>query len=436
MFDSWWRQIGLVGGLLFFFVVLWAATNLTTSLIALSIVLLLYLLHHLRHIARLRAWLLKPAVEHVPHGLGIWDEIFARLYQMGRVTSRSQQHLSRVVERFQSAARAIPDGIILLNEVNQIEWCNPVAEKQLNIDNEHDRGQFITYLLRPTQFTEYISEQNYSEPLVLHAVPNANIALSIQLVPFGDKQKLLISRDITHLERVETMRRDFVANVSHELRTPLTVLTGFLETFAGMSELSHADVQHYHDLMREQGQRMQRLVEDLLALSRLESSQNHEELPVKIPDLLRQLIHEARSLSSGRHNLKLELASHAELLGNADELRSAFSNLISNAVRYTPNGGEIVLRWQVTEQAGIFSVQDSGEGIEAHHIPRLTERFYRVDRSRSRETGGTGLGLSIVKHVLSRHKAQLDIRSTPGEGSTFSAVFPLKQVLQANETRS
>lgn len=436
MLDSWWRQLGLVGGLLLFFGVLWAATNLTTGLIALSIVLLLFLIHHLRHIARLRVWLLNPVVDNVPHGLGLWDEIFARLYQMGRVTSRSQQHLSRVVERFQSAARAIPDGIVLLNEVNQIEWCNPVAEKQFNVDNERDRGQFITYLLRPTQFTEYISEQNYSEPLVLHAIPNVNISLSIQLVPFGDKQKLLISRDITHLERVETMRRDFVANVSHELRTPLTVLTGFLETFAGMSELSKAEVQHYHDLMREQGQRMQRLVEDLLALSRLESSQNNEELPVKIPDLLRQLIHEARSLSGGRHELKLELASDAGLLGNADELRSAFSNLISNAVRYTPNGGEIVLRWQVAEHAAIFSVQDSGEGIEAHHIPRLTERFYRVDRSRSRETGGTGLGLSIVKHVLNRHKAQLEIRSTPGEGSTFSAMFPLKQVLQANETRS
>lgn len=425
----WWRQAGIVALLALGFAMLWLSADLTVALAVLTALLFFFLLYHLRHVASLRAWLAEPKLDEVPQGSpGPWEEIFSRLYHMGRVQSRSQLHLSRVVERFQSAARAIPDGIVLLDESNQIEWCNPSAERQFGIDNERDRGQFITYLLRATQFSQYMQDQNYGEPLILRANPNS-LVLSIQLIPFGDRQKLLISRDITQMDRVETVRRDFVANVSHELRTPLTVLTGFLETFAGTGELTPEEIGRYHELMREQGQRMQRLVEDLLTLSRLESTQTGEEAPVDVPGLLRQLYNEAQTLSVGRHQLELSLEATAGLLGNVDELRSAFTNLISNAVRYTPPAGKIVLRWQLAETGAIFSVEDSGEGIEPQHIPRLTERFYRVDRSRSRETGGTGLGLSIVKHVLNRHKAQLEIRSTPGKGSVFSAIFPLSKVL-------
>ena len=261
--------------------------------------------------------------------------------------------------------------------------------------------------------------------------PDATLA--IQLVPFGEDLKLLISRDITRFEQVETMRRDFIANVSHELRTPLTVVGGFLESLEDYTELSEEDRAHFFQLMRDQTLRMQRLVEDLLTLSRLESAANPlQEEPVRIPQLLQQLQAEAQSLSQGRHQINLEVSSESGLFGSESELRSALGNLISNAVRYTPQGGEISVRWTVENDEGRFSVKDSGIGIEAQHIPRLTERFYRIDRSRSRETGGTGLGLSIVKHVLTRHQARLEINSAVGQGSTFCVIFPASRLVKSS----
>jgi two-component system phosphate regulon sensor histidine kinase PhoR len=258
------------------------------------------------------------------------------------------------------------------------------------------------------------------------------LTLSLQLVPYGDKQKLLLSRDVTRLERIQTMRRDFIANVSHELRTPLTVIGGFLETLTDADE-SPPDPKTRKwalTLMTDQTKRMQRLVEDLLTLSRLEDTENLvREETVDVPQMLRGLYDEARSLSAGRHLVILSLDSDAKLLGSADELRSAFSNLISNAIRYTPDGGVITLSWIIRNGQGVFSVQDSGIGIEPEHIPRLTERFYRVDRGRSRESGGTGLGLAIVKHVLTCHQANLDIVSEQGKGSCFSARFPAARLI-------
>jgi two-component system phosphate regulon sensor histidine kinase PhoR len=249
-------------------------------------------------------------------------------------------------------------------------------------------------------------------------------------VPYGGKQKLLLSRDVTRLEMIQTMRRDFIANVSHELRTPLTVIGGFLET---LTDESHPDPKTRKwalALMTDQTQRMQRLVEDLLTLSRLEDTENlAREETVDVPQMLRGLYDEAQSLSSGRHLVILSLDTDAKLLGSADELRSAFSNLISNAIRYTPDGGIITLSWAIRDGQGVFSVQDSGIGIEPEHIPRLTERFYRVDRGRSRESGGTGLGLAIVKHVLTCHQAKLEIASEQGKGSCFSAWFPAARLI-------
>jgi two-component system phosphate regulon sensor histidine kinase PhoR len=275
----------------------------------------------------------------------------------------------------------------------------------------------------------YLAMNNFTEPLILRDTRHDDLVLSVKLIAYGRKQRLLISRDITHLERIETMRRDFVANVSHELRTPLTVVNGFVETLQDMPHLENDMARRALHLMGEQTSRMESLVDDLLTLSRLENAQNalHEE-KVDVPALVRVLLEEGRSLSNGHHQLKLEITSKALLNGGVSELHSAFGNLVTNAIRYTPQGGEIMLRWDEMPGGHLkFSVKDSGIGIASQHIPRLTERFYRIDRSRSRETGGTGLGLAIVKHIVIRHQAQLDIVSEEGHGSTFSITFPAKR---------
>jgi two-component system phosphate regulon sensor histidine kinase PhoR len=287
--------------------------------------------------------------------------------------------------------------------------------------------------VRHPQFVEHLSSGQVGESLVLRVSrEQGDVMLSVQLVPYGDRQKLILGRDITRWERLETTRRDFVANVSHELRTPLTVVGGFLETLTDMKNPDPEMTRRSIMLMAQQTNRMTRLVEDLLTLSRLESTQNplHEE-NVNVPDLVKTLHQDAVALSAGRHKLRVRLESNDWLKGNTEELRSAFGNLISNAVRYTPENGEVEIRWERREGNPVFAVRDTGIGIEPQHIDRLTERFYRVDRSRSRETGGTGLGLAIVKHVLNRHQARLEVQSSLGRGSTFSVIFPEARRLPA-----
>jgi len=411
---------------------LWLILGAVPALMFCSIALLLLLVQHLRYLVALDEWLQTPSPTSatLPDATGAWGDVFARLARLMRSQSQSQQQLSTALERLQRATSAMPEGVVILDETDRIEWCNPVAEQHFGIDYNRDSGHQITYLVRQPQFAEYLATRNYSEPLIVRQSRQQELILSLQLIPYGNKQKLLISRDITRLERVETMRRDFVANVSHELRTPLTVIGGFLETLSDESQAGSKISKRALTLMTDQTLRMQRLVEDLLALSRLENAQNLvREENVNVAEMLRELYHEAQSLSAGRHHLNLKLDTAAQLRGSADELRSAFSNLVSNAVRYTTDGGEITLSWGIHDGQGLFSVQDSGIGIEQEHLPRLTERFYRVDRSRSRETGGTGLGLAIVKHVLSRHQAYLEIVSEPGKGSRFSGWFPANRLI-------
>ncbi|MBI3043286.1 MAG: phosphate regulon sensor histidine kinase PhoR [Betaproteobacteria bacterium] len=387
-----------------------------------------------RHISLLRRWLRDPAPDKVPQGWGIWDRVFADLYRMLRRQHRSESRLSATLEDFRQAGAAMPDGMVILDAQDRIEWCNPVAERHFGLDRQRDTGQSIAYLVRQPQFVEYLQAQNYGDLLVLRQSRGSDFILSVQLVPYGDRQKLVISRDITDLERVETMRRDFIANVSHELRTPLTVLGGFLETILDLKAADSELLRRSLPLMMDQTQRMRRLVEDLLTLSRLESTHNPpREEPVNVPGLAREIYHDALAFSGGRHRVALDLAAGDWLTASEEELRSAFGNLISNAVRYTPEGGEVTIAWQRRGPEAAFSVRDTGIGIASQHLPRLTERFYRVDRSRSRETGGTGLGLAIVKHVLNRHQARLEIASEPGRGSTFSAVFPAERLLAPPE---
>lgn len=433
MQDFWWRNLWplLLVGLLC--LLLWATVGGAAALLALMFSLLALLVLHLRQLRVLFAWLQKPDLSAIPNGFGVWDEVFANLYQEIRGHVRQETRLRGELGRLQQAAGALPDGAVMLNASDQIEWCNPPAEGLLGLNLEKDIGQPISFLVRQSEFVSYLNERNYAEPLIIRLVRNLEVTLELQLVPFGDDQKLLICRDVSHLEKIETMRRDFVANVSHELRTPLTVVGGFLETLKDIEGAVPDNLRHYFDLMEDQTNRMRNLVGDLLTLSQLESSQTlaHEEV-VDIPALVATVQQEGQSLSAGRHTIVIKsVDANLKLRGSLNELHSAFGNLVTNAIRYTPQDGEICLNWQIKDGQAVFSVQDTGIGIETQHIARLTERFYRVDRSRSRETGGTGLGLSIVKHILTRHHGHLEITSEYGKGSTFSAVFAVDRIVMA-----
>lgn len=431
MSDFWRHSFGIFF-LIFITLVLWAISGAVIALAFLSVSLLLLLILNIHHLVALDRWLRTAdlTLSSIPDASGAWGEVFAALARFVRQHSQSQKRLSLALERMQRATSAMPDGVVMLDESDHIEWCNSMAEYHLGISLELDTGRQITNLVRQLSFAEYLAAKDFSHPLILKHSRHHQLILSLQMVPYGYQQKLLISRDITRFEKVETMRRDFIANISHELRTPLTVIGGFLETLSEEEQTDTAMSKQALSLMSGQAKRMERLIEDLLTLSRLENALNQmKEKKVDVVKMLHDLTHEAESLSAGHHQIKLNIATDAQLTGSEDELRSAFTNLVTNAIRYTPDGGDIILGWVVENGQGLFFVQDSGIGIESEHIPRLTERFYRVDSSRSRETGGTGLGLAIVKHVLNRHQARLEIVSNLDKGSRFNVWFPAKRVL-------
>ncbi|MDZ7594731.1 MAG: phosphate regulon sensor histidine kinase PhoR [Thiobacillus sp.] len=433
----WWRPLGVLASIMLVALVLWAASGWVAALGFLAGIQAYVMLRRLWQEYRLSRWLENPDEVDPPDAGGSWGDIFYRLQKLQRRQRASRSELSNALEQFEHAAMAVPDGMVILNDDERIDWCNPASRKYMGLDCERDRGQFIRYLMRQADFLDFLDAADYARRLVCKSPINREVTLSLQLVPFGEGKKLLVARDITDLERVDAMRRDFIANVSHELRTPLTVVGGFVETLADAPDLPPGESRRYFDLMLDHTRRMQHLLDDLLTLSRLESTDHTlKDEPVNVAELAHALKAEAESLSHGRHRVSLQLESSAGLKGSLQEVRSALGNLVSNAVRYTPDGGEITLAWRERNGEGVFSVTDSGEGIAAEHIPRLTERFYRVDRSRSRETGGTGLGLAIVKHVLTRHGARLDVQSTPGKGSTFSAVFPAQRLLAAPPSAS
>ncbi len=396
--------------------------------------LLALVAYHVSHLARLARWVANPLAGRVPEGDGQWDRVLGALHRFERAAARREQQLADALARFRRAAQALPDGVVILDAANRIEWCNPTAESHLGIDARADLGQPIANLLRDPQFVAYLAAGE--DAPAVRVERRAGLALTLRLVPYGEDQKLLLSRDVTQAERVETMRRDFVANVSHELRTPLTVLVGFLETVRSL-KLDPQRVRDYLGMMDEQSARMQRIIEDLLTLSVLEAAPPPPEERIRLAPLLARLRADAEALSRGRHVIELSAEPKADLLGAEAELASAFANLVSNAIRYTPAGGRVTLFWSDGPDGASFTVADTGIGIAAEHIPRLTERFYRVDRSRSRETGGTGLGLAIVKHALARHQATMEVESRPGSGSRFTVRFPPQRVRPAEPaTRS
>ncbi len=384
--------------------------------------------YHLWHQHLVHRWATGSLDAPVPEGLGSWRDVFTAIHKRVRMRAQHQRDLRLTIDRFRRAAEAIPDGVIVLDADDMIEWANPRACEQLGLDVRKDRGKPIVNLVRQPEFLAYVEAGDFAESVTVKTIGDRR-TLSLQLVPFGTREKLLLSHDVTQVEAVARMRRDFIANVSHELKTPLTVIAGFVETMQDL-ELDPRQRSRYLGLMAEQARNMQRLVNDLLTLSALESEHNPiaDERFAMLP-LMLEASAEAKALSGGRHAVELDLGAPASVSGSRDELASALSNLVSNAVRYTPQGGRIRLAWRVEPSGvGVFSVSDTGIGIASEHLPRLTERFYRVDRSRSRATGGTGLGLAIVKHVLLRHQAELDVDSVPGEGSTFSVRLPARRV--------
>ena len=392
---------------------------------------------------RVVRWLRQGELSEAPQLYGLWGEASDRARRLLRQHQSEVQDSRQRLQEVLSALQASPNGVILLNADGCIEWCNQIAAAHFGIDAERDLLQSIGNLVRHPDFSAYFASRSYAAGVLLdgrHSPPAHPVRLSVQLHPYGAGRSLLLSRDVTALEQAEAMRRDFVANVSHEIRTPLTVLSGFVETLQTLS-LTPDEQARYLALMAQQAVRMQSVVQGLLTLSRLEGSPLpglNEWTPVAT--LLEACETEARALShllapapQPVHRLQFPppeaLAALGEVAGVQAELQSALSNLVANAVRYTPAPGAIRVAWaQLPDGSAVFSVKDNGPGIDPVHIPRLTERFYRVDRSRSRETGGTGLGLAIVKHVLQRHGAALHIQSVPGKGATFSVHLPAERL--------
>jgi two-component system, OmpR family, phosphate regulon sensor histidine kinase PhoR len=380
-------------------------------------------------VERLLSWLRGDVDQPAPRDAGVWGEMAYRIERALRQKDKATQEERLRLTQFLAGIEASPNGVMLLDRNDQITWCNSQAAAQFGIDPKRDLLQRVTNLIRNPSFVNFMQGREFDEPISLSS-PRGQSMLSVLIRPYGDGQKLVLSQDVTEGLRLEAMRRDFVANVSHEIRTPLTVLSGFVETLDSVP-LTAVEHPRVLALMRQQTQRIQLLVDDLLTLAQLEGS------PRPSPDhwaeadpLLQRIEADAQALSGGKHQIRFVTQPRVQLAGVEPELQSAFNNLVTNAIRYTPAGGTVSVRWSVREGdgAGVFEVQDTGVGIAREHWPRLTERFYRVDGSRSRDTGGTGLGLAIVKHVVQRHGGVLEIDSEPGQGSTFRIALPASRV--------
>lgn len=387
----------------------------------------LQLAFHFRNFARLERWSRAPVVDSSLEGEGAWDGVFGRLYRHEKDLRAQIARRDEEIAMLIAAGQALTDGVVLLDANNHIIFCNTTAENQLGLVIRSDRGQPVVNLVRQPEFVAYLQAEDFSRPLTLRSERSDDRVFSIYVLPYAGDRRLMQVKDVTQTDRLDRMRRDFVANVSHELRTPLTVLSGFLETLQEI-EVDRDEQTRYLGMMAEQSQRMQSIVQDLLTLSSIESAPPPDDEPVDMVNLIDKLRRDAEALSGGRHSILVESDGKGDLRGSEPELVSAFANLVANAVRYTPAGGTVRICWHASPEGGEFAVQDTGIGIDSKHIPRLTERFYRVDRGRSRDAGGTGLGLAIVKHSLSRHQAQLEITSSPGVGSRFAAKFPAGRV--------
>ncbi len=420
------RELLLLTAWMFFMLVLGALNN--SILLFLFIGLLLYVLWNLYNLNQLSNWLAKPS-KHTPEVIGIWDEVYYQLYQLYQRQRKSRRKLTSILNKFQKSTQALPYATIILNALNEIEWFNPAASQMFNLHSKIDIGQRIDNLIRQPKFSRYLLKKDFSKPLKL-LIGQKKVIFNI--TPYGSGQFLISARDITSLSQLDDMRRDFISNASHELRTPLTVMSGYIEI---LQHTADEKTEMPLDKIQQQIVRMNKIITELIELARLESSAAIDHtMKVDVKEILNDVYNEALSLDNGKHHIELVIDAcekqSSKLHGSYEELRMAFSNLLTNAIRYTPENGNIKLFCTVNESTISVGVEDSGLGINYEHIPRLTERFYRVDEGRSREQGGTGLGLAIVKHVLDRHNASLAIQSETGKGSTFRCDFPVSHQKQ------
>ncbi|GAB4172040.1 MAG: phosphate regulon sensor histidine kinase PhoR [Wenzhouxiangellaceae bacterium] len=392
--------------------------------------LLVVLARHLVQLYRLHRCMLRRGASQLPESWGVWGAIFDEYYRLQRRYRKRKKRLARVIREFRDSTAAMPDGTVVLNSGQRIVWFNAAAVRLLGLAGTRDLGQPIGNLLRRPAFERYLSGGDYERPVEIESPVDFRRTLSVRIVPYGKGQLLMLVRDVTRMKRLESMRRDFVANASHELRSPLTVIAGYLD---GMREDAALPGVWQGPLaeMQQQCRRMNSLVEDLLELARLETDEPGapDARPVPMASLIERICADAEAQAEGARHFQLELDAGLALSGVERELFSAVSNLVINAVRYTDPGGHIRIQWQADDQGqAVLEVSDDGIGIEARHLPFITQRFYRVDAARSRAKGGTGLGLAIVKHVLQRHAARLEVESTPGRGSTFRCLFPAERV--------
>ncbi|HGS5632637.1 TPA: phosphate regulon sensor histidine kinase PhoR [Vibrio parahaemolyticus] len=392
----------------------------------------LQLVWHLHNQVRLSSWLWDEKRLTPPSGSGNWESLFNGLYRLQQRQRRKRKELTNLIRRFRNGAESLPDAVVVFRAEGNIVWCNRLAQHLLGFHWPEDSGQPISNLIRTPDFIKYLNKKDFSEPLEMRSPLNVERMLELRIVPYTEGEHLMVVRDVSQLKQLEGMRRNFFANVSHELRTPMTVLQGYLEMTEDPDMIVGPMWTKAHGVMTEQLNRMNSLVNQLLTLSKIEAAPMHElEDVVNVPAMLEVLEKEASSLSGDdQHKLKFDVDTSLRVLGDDDQLRSAISNLVYNAVKYTPPGANIHVRWYQTAQGACLEVEDSGDGIEPQHLHRLTERFYRVDKARSRDTGGSGLGLAIVKHALSHHDSHLEIQSEVGVGSKFSFVLPSRLVVK------
>jgi two-component system, OmpR family, phosphate regulon sensor histidine kinase PhoR len=396
--------------------------------VGLAAALAAYLGWQLIHLFRLDWWIRHRSFADPPEFGGVWGEVVMQVVRLHRRKRYHKQRFVKLVRQIQRSTAALPDGVVILNSQREITWFNRMAGDLLNLRGADDYGLRIDNLIRQPSFARYFDGGEYANSIVLQPDITIDNFLSMQLVPYGEGQHLLLVRDVSRQMRLENMRKDFVANASHELRSPLSVIAGYLETLAHDPALD-GDLQAPVAEMRRQAGRMTSIITDLLALSKLEESDETVGGDyIDIAALLAVLRKDVLARPTHPRDVRVKVESHAMLRGDEPEIHSAFSNLVDNAAKYTPPEGSVEMRWWVDGEGGHFAVTDTGIGIPAEHIPRLTERFYRVDAGRSRATGGSGLGLAIVKHVLQRHGATLEVESTIGSGSTFTVHFPLPRV--------
>ncbi|AGQ90186.1 phosphate regulon sensor histidine kinase PhoR [Vibrio parahaemolyticus] len=392
----------------------------------------LQLVWHLHNQVRLSSWLWDEKRLTPPSGSGNWESLFNGLYRLQQRQRRKRKELTNLIRRFRNGAESLPDAVVVFRAEGNIVWCNRLAQHLLGFHWPEDSGQPISNLIRTPDFIKYLNKKDFSEPLEMRSPLNVERMLELRIVPYTEGEHLMVVRDVSQLKQLEGMRRNFFANVSHELRTPMTVLQGYLEMTEDPDMIVGPMWTKAHGVMTEQLNRMNSLVNQLLTLSKIEAAPMHElEDVVNVPAMLEVLEKEAISLSGDdQHKLKFDVDTSLRVLGDDDQLRSAISNLVYNAVKYTHPGANIHVRWYQTAQGACLEVEDSGDGIEPQHLHRLTERFYRVDKARSRDTGGSGLGLAIVKHALSHHDSHLEIQSEVGVGSKFSFVLPSRLVVK------